>query len=134
MNKDEIMKKYLNGETSLQEEKELFENSGKESDPWAEFVSRNKHKAPEGLEDTIWDNIQSKRKQKQRFLYGLSAAAASVVFVLGFIFFPSGNDTEMTLSQKEQMLQEALSMFPEEENNKEILYSDELIEIYVATN
>lgn len=134
MNKDEIMKKYLNGETSLQEEKELFENSGKESDPWVGFVSRNNQTPPEGLEDIIWNKIQSERRQKQRFLYGLTAAVASVVLVLGFIFFPNGNDPEMTLSEKEQMLQEALSMFPAEETDKEILYSDELIEIYVATN
>ncbi|HCX20794.1 MAG: hypothetical protein CMB80_07085 [Flammeovirgaceae bacterium] len=133
MKRDEVMKKYLDGETSLEEEKELFHSTNE--DAWAEHLSQSKKAAPEGLEDSIWENIQSKRQQKQQFIYGLTAAAASVVMVMSFIFFNNTNDTEMSLSQKEQMLQEALSMFPEEKPaNKEVLYSDELIEIYVATN
>ena len=75
-----------------------------------------------------------KRKEKKRWIYGLSGAAASITIILGFWFSTGSESSEMSISQKEALLNDARAMFQTKENDqKEILYSDELIEIYVAT-
>lgn len=134
MNKSDIIKKYLEGESSSEEEKALFSSQEPEISLWSQYLHKNKQKAPSDLEDKIWKTINH-RRQKRRFMFGLSAAAASISLVVIFWVALPQQSSEMSLSEKEQLLKDALSMFPEEnETNREIIYSDELIEIYVASN
>lgn len=136
MSDKDIYKKYLEGESSIPEEEILLNSDQAEPalKPWTDYIKGNRVQAPDGMEDAIWRSIHQKRKEKKRWIYGLSGAAASITIILGFWFSTGSESSEMSISQKEALLNDARAMFQTKENDqKEILYSDELIEIYVAT-
>jgi len=134
---DGLIKKYLAAESTLDEEKELFKakNQYPEIEAWGTFVKQKRVKVPRGLNDSIWASIQTRKRKKQRFLIGLSGIAASVALFM-VIFINSTINFNNSYEEKEAVLKEALSMFPNEKHtpsNKNIIYEDELIIIYVAS-
>lgn len=134
MNKEDLINKYLNGETSLEEEKDLFNTSDTDQalEVWSHYVSKNRHDPPPTLETSLWKKILQKKKQ-QRLLYGLSGMAASILAFLIFWVTPKPSD-QMSLSEKRQLLENAQALFNEESQpQEEIIYSDELIVIYSAS-
>lgn len=127
---EEIIKKYMAGESSLEEEKELLESIDK-LDPalkaWRQYVQKSRKQAPEGLLDTI----TVKASKRGRIIkMAVFAAAASIILLLGFYFGGSlqkQEEREMSLSEKQEKLAEAYAMF---DNSENIIYEDELIILY----
>jgi len=104
-------------------------------DTWFRFVKRSKAKAPENLNDMVWESIQAKKKGSQRFIYGIAAMAASIALIITL----SVNDTKQSYREKEALLTEALSMFqndvkPMVVQHNHIIYEDDLIVIYTNQN
>lgn len=134
-NKEEIIDKYLEGNSSLEEEGEIFntETENSDLDPWFGFAKRLRLKAPKNLNDSVWVAVQTKRKRSQRLIYGIVAAAASGALIISL----SINSSKQSYAEKEALLKEALAMFKEDEPETEkqnIIYEDELIVIYMAQN
>lgn len=132
-NADKLIEKYLKAESNLNEEQEIYnaETTDSELDPWFGFAKKYRAKAPENLNNTVWQAIQTKRKRSQRLIYGLVAAAASVVLLITL----SVNSSKQSYKEKEALLTEALSMFKNDEpkvSERNIIYEDELIVIYTS--
>ena len=135
---EDLINKYVAGESSLAEEEALF-NSGQPApgmDEWSRFVKGQKQEVPPQLQETIWTSIQTRKRNRQRFLWGLSGIAASIALLIAFFIGNPDND-QLSDAEKQAALYEALSMFSEDQNTPEqqsIIYEDELIIIYTASN
>ena len=136
-NFNEIKQKYLEGESTLQEEKALFEEASKEVkslNQWATFVNQNKKTAPVGLNEKLWDAFEEKQFKKpwyeHEFFY--AAAAAAIILVALFNFRPMG----MSTTEKEMLLNQALEMVSDAETSQEqhdVVYENDMIVIYTTT-
>jgi len=136
--KDDLLSKYFAAESTIKEEEELFSQGNETAgiEEWSRFVQNKKVKAPSDLKASIWSKIQAKKRRKQRFMMGMSGIAASITILL-VLFFNGVEDNGMPYEEKEAMLKEALSMFgdePNEKNKQTIIYEDEMIVIYIASN
>jgi len=111
------IEKYKNGETSLKEEEQLFNNVGEnqpEIEVLSNFVKENKINIPPNLNDTLWKSFEEKTTKNNRFKIGFFSAAASIVLLLtlyiGFL-----NNDELSYDEKQALLNEAKSMFSDAE-------------------
>ncbi len=132
-----LIEKYLDVESSLEEEKTLFDAQHRNPDlqSWATYVKETKKEAPGHLMDSIWQTIEKRRKRTQRFIFGIPAAAAAIALLVTF----SVNNSNHSISDEEKkvLLNEALSMFqddPQIDEQKSIIYEDEKIIIYITEN
>ena len=141
MNKDELnrlVSKYKLGETTLKEEELLFSHH-KQRDPtldaWSSFIKKNKIKIPDDLNDSLWENFEPQKSKHRRIWRSTMTAAASVILVIALIIGFQKQDKQ-TYAQKEALLNEALSMFPFEENTttaQNIIYENEMIVLYTTS-
>lgn len=138
MKKEEIEKlaeKYFSGDTDLLEEAQLFKEENHTKTVfslWARFVKSQRQSVPPSIQEDIWAHIEMRAKRKKRRLFGVALAAASIViFMLSNLDLPQKQ--EMEYSEKVAMLEEALSLFPEEASlEPDILYEDEMVMIYTS--
>ena len=133
---EELIKKYEVGASTLSEEQFLINNADNLNPtikPWFKFIKLNKRKAPQGLKDSLWESIQTKRIKKRRLTIGIMSAAASVIILLSITFF---GYEKQSYNEKEALLSEALSMFENTDHQvheeQNIIYEDEMIIIYTA--
>lgn len=141
MNKEEIKKltdKYKAGASTLGEEQFLF-NSAENSDPaieaWSAFVKQKKKAAPADLNNSIWEAIQTKKIKKRRLSIRIMSAAASVLLLFS-ISINHLSTNKMSIDEKEALLSEALNMLEiseQKEIEQNIIYEDEMIIIYTAS-
>lgn len=110
-----LLNKYLEAESSIEEEKQLLrgQNDDPAMDSWFRFVNESKTKAPAGLNDKILASIESRNNSKHRFMNWGYGIAASITLIIGIILFQSRDNDDYL--EKEALLNEALSMFPEPE-------------------
>lgn len=134
---EQLLKKYDEGQSSLDEERILMEHagtSGKEMSAWARFVNHHKKTAPDGLAEDLWSSIESGEKRKRRFVLRLVSAAASVLLLITFsLTLTRKAPDEMSYEEKQALLEEALSLFSsgnDKQTTKEIIYEDEFLMIY----
>ncbi len=111
------IEKYKNGETSLKEEEQLFNNVG-ENQPGIEvlsgFVKENKINIPPNLNDTLWKSFEEKTTKNNRFKIGFFSAAASILLLVS-LYFGFLNNDELSYDEKQALLNEAKSMFSDAE-------------------
>src|SRR5690606_13882244 len=97
---DELLKKYWNAESSLNEEEQLFDadiqRPGMQA--WSGYVKQKRENVPPGLKASIWATIQNRKKRRQRFIYGLSGVAASIAL---FIAISINNTRDPDLNYEE---------------------------------
>lgn len=132
-NKNLLEDKYLEAQTSLEEEKEFFEKAGKEESfkPWAAYRKSNQFKAPSGLSERIAEKIDSNQTRARNIYFRISAIAASIILIALFYFRPSV-EPEMSYTEKQAMLEEILTILPENEiSRSDILYEDATLVIYL---
>lgn len=133
---EDLIEKYEQGESSLSEEKNIFDNAesiDSESQAWFKFIQINKKKAPEGLQDSIWESIHKKRIINRRLKVGVLSAAASIILLLSIMIYkPFGNI--QSYKEKEALLNEALGMFENKNTTLELrsIYEDDMIIIYAS--
>jgi hypothetical protein len=135
-NDNNISEKFWNGETSISEENDLFENAEGIEIRYIDFISE-KRNAPLNLENEIWNTIELKKKRRIRD-YSFASVAASVLVLVGVFgilnYQERQRELEMQFALIEQTLQHAANEVSVEEDALEtVLYEDELITI-VAEN
>ena len=111
------IEKYKNGETSLKEEKRLFnevDENQSEIKILAGFVEENKIETPYNLNDKLWNSFEKKTAKKNRFKIGIFSAAASILLLVS-LYFGFLNENELSYNEKEALLNEAKSMFSDAE-------------------
>jgi hypothetical protein len=111
------IEKYKNGETSLKEEEQLFnevDENQSEIKILAGFVEENKIETPYNLNDKLWSSFEEKTAKKNRFKIGIFSAAASILLLVS-LYFGFLNENELSYNEKETLLNEAKSMFSDGE-------------------
>ncbi|MCG1037351.1 hypothetical protein [Polaribacter sargassicola] len=133
-----LMDKYKSGTSSLEEEKELFDNVN-ESEPeiktWASFVKKNKKVAPDNFNDKLWESFDKKTSKNNRFKIGLISVAASVLFI-STLFMNNIKNESLSNEEKEALLNEAKNMFIEFDKSKpkyNVLVESDLLIVYTKT-
>jgi len=137
--KDKLLESYRQGKSSLEEEKMLREGNRDINAPeaeWLRFADQNRKEAPFNLEKEIIHALKKTRGAKRRLYTLLSSSAAIVIIVVSLTLLKPWKRTEMEYERKVALYQEALEMVESAEPesiNKEILYEDEIIIIYLET-
>lgn len=134
---DELIKKYLDAESTLDEEEKLFstENNTPGLEDWSAYVRKRRRKAPANFNDLVWSAIQTRTKRRQRFLVGLSGIAATIAFTIVVALYNVGHK-DPAYNEKEMALKEALLMFSDEnkaETTRKVFYEDDMIVIYTIS-
>lgn len=136
---EKLIEKYKEGITTLDEEKVLFDytdNSQNSLETWFSFVKNNKVEKPKHFNDKMWESFQSKKNRKRKLFLGAISAAASIILLIGFII-ASPKQNELSYSQKEALLNQALDMVSSseliEEVQHHIIYENDMIVIYKIT-
>lgn len=130
-----IFEKYKKGESSLKEERELFnnsENSERSSRAWSAFIKKNKTEVPQGLNERLWKSFQKKKAAKRRRIIPIISVAASILLIISVFLFSHSREKQ-TYAEKERLLQQALDLFesPErEEIQRTVFYENEMIILY----
>lgn len=132
-----IIQKYKAGESSLEEEKHLFNSEEKMEKPfkiWSSFVIQNQNEIPENLNEKLWISFEEKTKRKSKFKITVLSAAASIVFLLSFFFY-NNNQSKLKEIEKAALLEEAKRMFNNTDNEEMYtkLLEDELVIVYIKT-
>jgi hypothetical protein len=129
----EIFEKYKKGETSLEEEKFLLENSSKLNFPLSNWIiTKKKNKdAPANLNEKLWESFEKRTQPKKKLMKRVLIAAATIILL--FSLYPKNyQDDTQSLIEKQALLMEAKSMFIEIEQNtnQEIIFENDLIVLY----
>ncbi len=140
MKEDEIerlIEKYKEGNSTLNEEQFLFDHS-KNSEPsleaWSTFVKNNKKETPNNFNDTLWESFQNKKIGKRKRFVRIISAAASVILLIS-LYIASPKQKEVSYSEKEDLLNQALNMVYNSEPSEiqqSIIYENEMIIIYTT--
>ncbi|QTD36472.1 hypothetical protein JL193_09925 [Polaribacter batillariae] len=132
---DDLKDKYFTAKTTLEEEKLLFNSKNRtpEIEKWAAYVKKNKAEIPSNLKDSVWNAIRNKEKKKRQKLIRFSGIAASVVLFLSVFIYNYTN--KIKYKKNEALLNEALSMFPEENivKKQQIFYEDNMVIVYLES-
>jgi len=130
---DELLKKYEAGLTSLSEEEQLREAAedleGADR-TWFSFLKKNKATIPTDL-DVLLQQQMRKQQRSIRLRQFTTVAASLVLFFSAWIFLKMHQNQQEQI-RKEALLQEAISMVSDSEENsaKTVLYQDEYVIIY----
>lgn len=140
MKEDEIerlIEKYKEGNSTLNEEQFLFDhikNSEPSLEAWSTFVKNNKKETPNNFNDTLWESFQNKKIGERKRIVGIMSVAASVIVLIS-LFIASPKQKEQSNSEKERLLNQALTMFDSNEEEKiqrTIFYENEMVIVYLA--
>ncbi|MEM8763472.1 MAG: hypothetical protein AAGD88_06660 [Bacteroidota bacterium] len=133
-----LLEAYKAGETTLEEERFLFEQA-KEAEPsweaWSTFVKNNEIATPKDLNDRLWESFEPKTLSSRKKVVVMLSAAATVLVLVALAIGNLGQD-ELSYSEKEALLNEALELFPEtieEVTEREVIYENEMITVYTAS-
>lgn len=139
MKEEEIRKlldKYSKGDTSLEEEQALFDNTTEEYSSiksWSTFITNRKVEVPNNLNDDLWESFQEKVNPRNKLLPFL-AVAASFTLLVSILLFASDKE-DMTYAEKEARLNEAIEMLNASEvaqRKQDIIYESDMIVIYTT--
>ncbi|MEL7268313.1 MAG: hypothetical protein AAGL34_01920 [Bacteroidota bacterium] len=134
-----LLEAYKAGETTLEEEQFLLEQT-KEAEPsweaWSTFIENNKIATPKDLNDRLWESFEPKTRSRRNKFVVMLSAAATVLVLVALAMGNLGQD-ELSYSEKEALLNEALELFPEtteEVTEREVIYENEMITVYTASD
>lgn len=131
----ELLEKYLEASGSRLEESEFLDGLSENAPlkDWVKFTKSQRVKPKADLGLLLDEAIDGGKTKKRGLFLKLSGIAAGLV--LAFLWFSSPKNTmEMTLSEKEAALKEAMDLFSEDQETTDmVLYEDELIVIYIET-
>lgn len=139
--KDENLKnlidKYENGQSSLNEEKILHDQTDEinpEMKPWSEFVNNHKAKVPEEFNEELWEKFEPKTNTTRKLFISIASVAATVLLIVTLYFNFNSNQQELSYEEKEALLNQAKDMLFNEDHlaQQDIIYEDETIIIYTT--
>lgn len=130
-----LIKKYKEGESSLEEEEFLFETvdeSNPEMKSVSIFVKKSKIFAPSNLNNKLWESFEKRNNKSKRLKIGIFSAAASIVLI-STLLITSFSGNQLTYNEKEALLNEAKNMFLEFDKSKSeysVLVENDLLIVF----
>lgn len=136
-NTERLVKKYKEGQSTLNEEQLLFKNTENlepSIDAWSSFVKNNKKETPKEFNADLWKSFQKRTNKKRKLFVGILSAAASVV-VLMALFLGNPKQDQLNYVEKEAMLSLAKKMVSNSnasEAEERIIYENDIVIIYTS--
>jgi len=136
-NTERLIKKYKEGQSTLNEEHVLFEcteNLEPSIDAWSTFVKHNKREAPKDFNAHLWQSFQKRTNNKRKLSISVLSAAASVVVLMAF-FLGNPKQDQLKYAEKEAMLTLAKKMVSNSdavETEERIIYENDIVIIYTT--
>ena len=142
MKREDLLKKYYNGQTSLEEEKKLKEiifqeeNESAEKNVFSYFQKEGT--VPEDLEESIISKLEEKQQKgktiRMRIYSAVSAAAVVLIILTVYLDFRKTRNTE--LENQFFVMEQALyhvseTIQPDEQEEMIVLWVDNNVEIIV---
>lgn len=133
----QLVARYKEGKTSLEEEKTLFrafKNTDAPFEPWSSFVTGVKKDVPADFNNMQWKLFNDKTEQKPRFLFKIMSTAAAIGVFITLYFFYS-EEKKLDYAQKEALLEEAINMIPKPDltlTPQTVIYENEMVIIYTT--
>jgi len=142
MKQEDLLKKYYNGETTLEEEKELKEyilleeNGSAEKDFFGYFQKEGY--VPADLEESIFSKLEEKQHKGKKIrmrIYSIISAAAVILVILSvYIDFRKTRNAELEnqfFVMEQALYQVSESIQPEEQEDMMVLWVDSNVEIII---
>lgn len=134
---EKLIEKYKEGNTTLKEEKKLF-NNAQNLDPsfaaWSTFVRKNKTETPKEFNDALWKSFENKKTGKRKILWSIVAIAASILLIFS-IYISSQTQDEQSYAEKERLLNQAKNMFADNKQKEiqySVFYENEILTVYIT--
>ena len=89
---------------------------------------------PKKFNENLWDSFQHKTNNRSKIITLISSIAASLLLFISLIVFSTGQKN-LNYEQKKVLLEEALDMFPKQEQTvieRNIIYENEMIVVYTT--
>jgi hypothetical protein len=134
---ERLIKKYKEGQSTLNEEHFLFDNAKNSEhslEVWSTFVKNNKKETPENFNELLWQSFQNRKIRKRKIFVGIISAAASVILLIS-LFKTNPEQKELNYSEKEALLslaKEMVSNSDPAEIEQNIIYENEIVIIYTT--
>ena len=131
-----LIQKYLEGRTSLEEEKALFarKESHETLDAWVRYVNHRQQSPPHGWNETLWQVSPIRKHRKRAGIKWLMATAASVLLLVVSLLYVVGRE-ESDAGSTTVTLEEALALIEDSQPAtpaQEVYYQDNLVTIYMT--
>ncbi len=142
MKQEDLLKRYYNGQTTLEEEKKLKEiilqeeNQSAEKDVFSYFQKEGS--VPDDLEESIFSKMEEKQQKGKTIrirIYSIISAAAVVLITLSvYLDFRKTRNTELEnqfFVMEQALFQVSETIQPEEQEEMIVLWIDNNVEIIV---
>ncbi len=142
MKQEDLLKRYYNGQTTLEEEKKLKEiilqeeNQSAEKDVFSYFQKEGS--VPDDLEESIFSKLEEKQQKGKTIrirIYSIISAAAVVLITLSvYLDFRKTRNTELEnqfFVMEQALFQVSETIQPEEQEEMIVLWIDNNVEIIV---
>lgn len=142
MKREDLLKKYYSGETSLEEEKELkkqilLEESGSsEKDVFSYY--ENESFVPDDLEESIFSKVEEKQRKGKTLrmrMYSIVSTAAVILVILSiYIDFRKTKNTQLEndfFLMEQALFQVSESIQPDKQEEMFVLWVDNNVEIII---
>ena len=142
MKREDLLKKYYNGQTSLEEEKKLKEiifqeeNESAEKNVFSYFQKEGT--VPEDLEESIISKLEEKQQKgktiRMRIYSAVSAAAVVLIILTVYLDFRKTRNTELEnqfFVMEHALYQVSETIQPDEQEEMIVLWVDNNVEIIV---
>ncbi|MCL3780320.1 hypothetical protein EMN47_07925 [Prolixibacteraceae bacterium JC049] len=136
-NYQELLNKYYNASTSLEEEQLLMDDTDQLDaidQQWLNVCQQHQNVAPKKLQEDIWDKIEQQENTKRKFtIKHWMSVAAAVLIVVSVAIMHIAKQRQLDRIQKMALLEEALFTLSSDMQTRKapvVLYEDELITCY----
>ncbi len=142
MKQEDLLKRYYNGQTTLEEEKKLKEiilqeeNQSAEKDVFSYFQKEGS--VPDDLEESIFSKMEEKQQKGKTIrirIYSIISAAAVVLITLSvYLDFRKTRNTELEnqfFVMEQALFQVSETIQPDEQEEMIVLWIDNNVEIIV---
>ncbi len=142
MKQEDLLKRYYNGQTTLEEEKKLKEiilqeeNQSAEKDVFSYFQKEGS--VPDDLEESIFSKLEEKQQKGKTIrirIYSIISAAAVVLITLSvYLDFRKTRNTELEnqfFVMEQALFKVSETIQPEEQEEMIVLWIDNNVEIIV---
>ncbi len=133
-----LTKKYKEGQSDLNEEQVLFNNTERldsSLEIWSTFVKHNKIETPSNFNDELWESFQNKTNKKRKIFVSVVSVAASIILLIS-LFTLRSEQQKQSYYEKEALLHLAQNMVSNSatfEVQQHTIYENDMVIIYTTT-
>lgn len=132
---EKLTKKYLEGKTSLEEERQLLhakKYTASAMEDWSTFVAQHQIDVPKDVSEKLWQQFITKKTNTFRQRLLVVSAAASVLLLFSIYLFKPQHKKQ-SYQEKDALLSQALQLLENTQPQKtQVIYESNMFIIYTT--